>query len=50
MMVQAFMLEKKDIAWLPLHQQPLSWAASNKVDIPQAADGLVRLWYAHVKP
>ncbi|WP_322867452.1 ABC transporter substrate-binding protein [Aquicoccus sp. G2-2] len=50
MMVQAFMLEKKDIAWLPLHQQPLSWAANNKVDIPQAADGLVRLWYAHVKP
>lgn len=49
MMVEALMLAKNDIVWLPLHQQPLSWAASDKVDLPQAADDMVRLWYAQVK-
>ncbi|WP_102108946.1 ABC transporter substrate-binding protein [Oceaniglobus roseus] len=48
MMVEALMAAKEDIAWLPLHQQPLSWAARDTVEIPQAADDLVRLWYAKV--
>lgn len=48
MMQEALMLAKADIAWLPLHQQPLSWAARDTVDIPQAPDDLVRLWYAKV--
>jgi peptide/nickel transport system substrate-binding protein len=49
MMTEALMLAKADMAWLPVHQQPLSWAASDKVTVPQAADDLVRLWYAQVK-
>lgn len=48
MMVEALMLAKADIAWLPVHQQPLSWAARDEVSIPQAADDLVRLWYAKI--
>ena len=48
MMIEALMLAKDDIAWLPLHQQPLSWAARDTVEVPQAADDLVRLWYARV--
>ena len=48
MMAEALMLAKDDIAWLPLHQQPLSWAARDTVEVPQAADDLVRLWYARV--
>ncbi|HSF62870.1 MAG TPA: ABC transporter substrate-binding protein [Paracoccaceae bacterium] len=49
MMIEALMIAKDDIAWLPLHQQPLSWAARDTVEVPQAADDLVRLWYAQVK-
>jgi len=48
MMEEALMLAKADIAWLPLHQQPLSWAVRDTVEIPQAPDDLVRLWYATV--
>jgi peptide/nickel transport system substrate-binding protein len=48
MMVDALMAAKEDISWIPLHQQPLSWAARDSVEIPQAADDLVRLWYAKV--
>ena len=48
MMQEALMLAHADIAWLPLHQQPLSWAARDTVEIPQAADDLVRLWLARV--
>jgi len=48
MMVEALMLAKADHAWLPLHQQPLSWAARDEIEVAQSADDLVRLWYARV--
>lgn len=48
MMVEALMLARDDIAWIPLHQQPMSWAARDTVEIPQAPDDLVRLWYAKI--
>ncbi|MFC3087266.1 ABC transporter substrate-binding protein [Tabrizicola soli] len=48
MMVEALGLAKEDYVWIPLHQQPMSWAARDTVEIPQAADDLVRLWYARV--
>ncbi len=48
MLSEALMLAHEDIAWLPVHQQPLSWAARDTVEVPQAADDLVRLWYARV--
>jgi peptide/nickel transport system substrate-binding protein len=50
MMAEAFALAKEDVAWLPLHQQPMSWAASDQVELTQSPDDLVRLWYARVTP
>jgi peptide/nickel transport system substrate-binding protein len=48
MMVEAFTLAHDDVAWIPLHQQPLSWAARDGVEVVQTPDDLVRLWYARV--
>ncbi len=50
MMVEAFELAKADVAWLPLHQQPLSWGARDGIEIVQSADDLVRLWYVQITP
>lgn len=48
MMREAFAIADDEIAWLPLHQQPLSWAARDTVDIPQTADDKPRLWLATI--
>jgi peptide/nickel transport system substrate-binding protein len=48
LMVEAFAIAKDEVAWLPLHQQPLSWATRDHVRVEQTADDLLRLWYAHV--
>jgi peptide/nickel transport system substrate-binding protein len=49
MMVDAFAIARDDVAWLPLHQQPLSWAVRDNVEVVQTADDLLRLWYARIK-
>jgi peptide/nickel transport system substrate-binding protein len=49
MMGQAFALAEDDVAWLPLHQQPLSWAVRDNVEVPQTADDLLRLWLVTMK-
>jgi peptide/nickel transport system substrate-binding protein len=49
MMVEAFGVAEQEVAWLPLHQQPLSWAVRDNVEVVQTPDDLVRLWYAHIK-
>ena len=48
MMVEAFSIAKEDLAWLPLHQQPLAWAAREGVEIYQSADDLARLWTVRI--
>jgi peptide/nickel transport system substrate-binding protein len=48
LMVEAFEIAKDEVAWLPLHQQPLSWATRDNVHVEQTADDLLRLWYARV--
>lgn len=48
MMVEAFAIARDEVAWLPLHQQPLSWAARDNVEVVQTADDLLRLWYAKI--
>lgn len=48
MMVEAFSIAKEDLAWLPLHQQPLAWAAREGVEIHQSADDLARLWTVRI--
>jgi len=49
MMVEAFRIADNEVAWLPLHAQPLSWAARDAVKIPQAADDKPRLWLARIE-
>ena len=42
-------LEKADIANIPLHQQPLTWASRKGVDMKQAPDNNFRLWLVRVE-
>lgn len=48
MMAEAFTIAKDELPWLPLHQQPISWAARDGVEIAQAPDDIIRLWLATV--
>lgn len=45
---EAMSIEKKDIAHIPIHQQPLVWAARKGVDLKQSPDNRLRLWYVTV--
>ncbi len=45
---QAFSREKTDIGYIPLHQQPLTWAARKGIDLHQAPDNMLRLWLVRV--
>ncbi len=40
---QAFALEKADIGHIPLHQQPITWAAKKGIDLKQGPDNQLRL-------
>ena len=48
MISEAFKLAKEDMVIIPLHQQPLSWAVRDGVNIIQHADNKIRLWYATI--
>jgi peptide/nickel transport system substrate-binding protein len=47
-MRQAFLLEKQDIGNIPLHQQPLTWAARKGIEMHQAPDNSFRLYLVTV--
>jgi peptide/nickel transport system substrate-binding protein len=49
MMSEALKYAKDEIALIPLHQQPLSWAAKDNVTVIQTPDNKVRLWHARIK-
>ena len=44
MIREALLIAKDDIAFIPLHQQPIVWAAKKGVDMKQAPDNRLRLW------
>jgi peptide/nickel transport system substrate-binding protein len=46
MIKQAFEIGIKDYAYIPLHQQALSWGVSKKVKLTQRADNQVLLYWA----
>ena len=46
MIKQAFEIGIKDYAYIPLHQQALSWGISKKVKLTQRADNQVLLYWA----
>jgi peptide/nickel transport system substrate-binding protein len=49
MMTEALKIAKDEVALIPLHQQPLSWAVRDGVTVVQTADNKPRLWYARVE-
>ena len=48
LMHEAFRLEREDISHLPLHQQPIIWAAKRNIELRQAPDNRLRLWHVTV--
>jgi peptide/nickel transport system substrate-binding protein len=48
LMTDAFRIIREETYFLPLHQQPVSWAMRRNIDVPVFADEYVRLWYARV--
>ncbi len=49
MLVEALKIARDTVAYIPLHQQPVAWAARSGVEVPQFPDEYVRLWFAQVK-
>ena len=47
-MREAFLQEKQDIGHIPLHQQPLTWAARKGIALHQAPDNAMRLWLVRI--
>jgi peptide/nickel transport system substrate-binding protein len=48
LMREAFRLEREDVAHIPLHQQPIVWAAKRNIELHQAPDNQLRLWLVTV--
>ncbi len=48
LITEALRIATEEVAYLPLHQQPIAWAVRDGVDVPQFADEYLRLWYARV--
>ncbi len=46
---EAFRIHKEEVGHIPLHQQPLSWGASDRVEVVQRPDNVFDLRYAVVK-
>ena len=46
---QAFEIERKDFATMPLYREPMVLAMTKNVDIPASPDGKVRAWWARMK-
>ncbi|MEM9431784.1 MAG: ABC transporter substrate-binding protein [Pseudomonadota bacterium] len=45
---EAMQIARDEIAYIPLHQQPLSWAARDSVEIIQFPDNYFRAWHYRV--
>lgn len=48
MMAEALRIARDEVAYIPLHQQPIAWAMRSNVDVPQFADEYVRLRFARI--
>ena len=49
MMTEALKIARDEIAMIPLHEQPNSWAMRANVDIPMQPDSFLRLWLSKVQ-
>ena len=41
---EALMIEKREVAHVPLHQQPIVWAARRGIELAPSPDNRLRLW------
>ena len=44
LMGDAVSIERNDVAYIPLHQQPITWASKKGVELRQSPDNQLRLW------
>ena len=49
LITQAFEVERKDFATMPLYREPMVLAMIKDLDIPASPDGKVRVWWARMK-
>ena len=49
MIDEAFRIHKDEVGHIPLHQQPLSWGVSDRVDLVQRPDNVLDLRYVVVR-
>jgi peptide/nickel transport system substrate-binding protein len=45
---EALMIEKREVAHVPLHQQPITWAARRGIELAPSPDNRLRLWLVRV--
>lgn len=45
---EALLIEKREVAHVPLHQQPVVWASRRNIDLAQSPDNRLRLRYVRV--
>ena len=45
---EALLIEKREVAHVPLHQQPVVWAARRNIDLAQSPDNRLRLRHVRV--
>jgi peptide/nickel transport system substrate-binding protein len=41
---EAVTIMRNDFVYIPLHQQPITWASKKGVDLKQSPDNQLRLW------
>ncbi len=44
LMAEATSIIRNDVAYIPLHQQPITWASKKGVELRQSPDNQMRLW------
>jgi len=49
MIKEVFKLHQDEVGHIPLHQQPLSWGVSDRVNVNQRPDNVLDLRYVVVK-
>jgi len=49
MIEEAMSIAREEIAYIPLHQQPLSWAVRDGVNVIQFPDNYFRAWHYTVE-
>lgn len=49
LLTEALKIARDEMYFVPLHQQPVAWAMTDRVEVPVFADEYVRLWFAQVQ-